>query len=69
MKFKMASFRQGRVLDTDFAVTVPQIKRFVDQRPNADSFHAYPINTNIPYFLSAFRMSSERVIWQKEKQR
>ncbi len=67
MNFRMTSFKRGQVLDMGTATSAEEIDNFVNERPNADRFHAHPIDRRQSHFLSAFRMTTAKVVWQKEK--
>jgi hypothetical protein len=67
MKFKMISYRRGSIMDFGEAVDAEGIKKFVEERPNADSFHAHPESDGTNYFLSGYRVTPrDPVLWQKE---
>jgi hypothetical protein len=67
MVFQMVSFKKGNVLDKGWVENANQIKRFAENRPNADSFHVIPRDSSQKHFISGFRMSPTRIVWQKEQ--
>jgi len=65
MKFRIVSYRRGNIMDIGEAINADGIKKFTDERPNADSFKAYPHN-DLNVFLTGYRVTSkDPVHWQK----
>lgn len=65
MKFKLISFRRGNILDFGSADDAEGIKKFAEERKNADSFHAHPSGQHPSFFLTGTRVSRDRIAWSK----
>ena len=65
--FKLISFRKGKILDIESGQNANDIKRFANNRPNADRIHAHMLTSNrVPFFISGLRMGKD-IAWQKER--